>query len=92
MIPFAVSSILFLWASSDARRRGRPLPLTARTWIFVFAPMAVTLYLMRTRGWRGMGLAVANWLGCLALSTIVMHLGGYLWFGDDWLAALRSRS
>jgi hypothetical protein len=88
LIPFAISLTLLQWAIDDARRRGRPLPLTAQGSMFMVAPMAVSIYLLWTRTWRGAGLLLAHAIGLSIVRATVMHSGGLLLFGRDWLRAL----
>jgi hypothetical protein len=44
---------------TDAAGRGKPIPVFARWLIFLFSGLAAAGYLIVSRGWRGLGLAVA---------------------------------
>jgi hypothetical protein len=45
---------LGLWEIEDARRQRRPIPLSAQPWMVLFAGIAVPVYVIYTRGWRGL--------------------------------------
>ena len=86
LLPLGYASALILWILADARCLERPLPLTGRTWMFLFLSVSIIPYLFWARRWRGLALVGAHGLGLLILNVGVTLLGGYLLFGTGWLA------
>lgn len=86
LVPIAQATCLG-WAVVDAQLHGRPIPLTARWWFFLFALLVVPCYVIWSRGWRGMLWLGIHSLGWLAVSAIVMNFGGVMFFGAEWLKA-----
>ena len=58
------------WAVSDARNRGKPILHILQLFIFLLWPIAVPVYLISTRGFRGLGLSVAHAM-CLILALCI---------------------
>lgn len=74
IVGLAVSEFLALWAIYDSRRRGRPIPVLSQDWLLAFAVVLVPLYVLWSRGWRGVvaiGLTVFAWS---LLSNVVLQL------------------
>jgi hypothetical protein len=76
------------WAIIDARRRKRPIPMHSQAWFFLLAGVVVPGYVIGSRGWRGLGWLLLNSVCWYVLTTVVMHVGGLVVFGDDWLRAM----
>jgi peptidoglycan/LPS O-acetylase OafA/YrhL len=54
------------WCVVDARRRDNPLPWAVQLLAFLFWTIAVPIYLVVSRGWRGLGWAALNALALFA--------------------------
>ncbi|MGE0534799.1 MAG: hypothetical protein AB7O68_07470 [Pirellulales bacterium] len=76
---------LGLWATTDARRRQKPIPSSAQIWFFVFAWIMVPGYVIVTRGWKGIGWVVVHAVGWLMVATLAMLIVGLCLYGLDWL-------
>ncbi|AWM40548.1 hypothetical protein C1280_28580 [Gemmata obscuriglobus] len=88
LIPVATAVCLGWWAVVDARRRRHPIPLLSRPWFFLLAPVVVPGYVIWSRRGWGAGLVAlhaALWYGT---GFAVMHIGGVIVFGREWLRAL----
>jgi hypothetical protein len=48
------------WCVVDARRRGKPIVLAVQFIMLIFWSLAVPIYLIATRGWRGVGWVIVN--------------------------------
>ncbi len=55
------------WAAWDAQSRGRPLLRIQQEAMFFFAPLAIFVYLVATRRWRGVGLWTLHVLGYMTV-------------------------
>jgi hypothetical protein len=84
LVPFSMALFLSLWALADSKRRGGPILWSLRCWFFLFAVFIVPCYVVWTRGWRGLGLVVANAFAWIILSVVTMAIGGLLIFGPNW--------
>ncbi len=84
----AAALALGWWAIVDARGRRHPIPLLSRPWFFLGAGLLVPGYVVWTRRWKGLGWLALNGALWYAVATLVMHVGGWLVFGDEWLRAL----
>jgi hypothetical protein len=62
------------WVVSDARDRGKPILHILQLLIFLLWPIAVPIYLVATRGIRGLGLSVAHAVGLI----LVLCIGFYV--------------
>lgn len=87
LVLMAQAICLGWWAVVDAGLRGRPIPLTAHWWFFVFAPVVAPCYTIWSRGWRGILWVALHSFGWLILSALVMNFGGLILFGREWLNA-----
>ena len=83
IVPIMQAACLGWWAIVDAELRGHPIPLTARWWFFLFAPVLVPCYAIWSRGWRGILWSGVHAFGWLVLSATVMNLGGLIAFGKN---------
>ena len=88
LMQVALALCLGLWAVADARQRGKPIPRSQQLWFLVLAGLVVPGYVIVTRGWKGAGWVVLHAVAWYALATLTMHITGYLYFGDEWWAAM----
>lgn len=88
LFPVGFAGVLWWWAAVDARRRGRPIPLLSQPWFFIGAGILVPGYVIWSRRWHGVGWLVLNTILWCAVATVVMHVGGVIVFGREWLRAL----
>lgn len=88
LTPVALSITLAWWAIVDARKRRHPIPVLSRTWFFLLAVLLVPGYVIWSRRWRGVGWVALHGILWYAFATMVMHGGGVMVFGDEWLQAL----
>jgi len=70
------------WCLVDASWRGQPLTWAAQLLTFLFWPIAVPIYLVSSRGWRGLGWALLNALAFYATSFIANAAAQYLHWGS----------
>lgn len=54
------SILLTIWAVSDSRRRAKPMVSIVRVLYLLFCPLSTLIYLVRTRGVRGLGWFLLN--------------------------------
>lgn len=66
------------WAACDARRRGRALPCPARFALVAFAEIAVPIYFIWTRRWRGLGWVLLHAFCWWVVSVLAMYGVGLL--------------
>ncbi|MEZ6042955.1 MAG: hypothetical protein R3C20_20830 [Planctomycetaceae bacterium] len=55
MLPLALYDVASWWMIADARARGRSVPLLSQQWLFLAAWLLVPIYVIWSRGWRGLG-------------------------------------
>jgi len=60
-----------IWAIRDAMARGHPIPALSRGWFILFANPAVPVYVIWSRGWRGVGWLLLHLVGFFGLTTLV---------------------
>lgn len=84
ILSFAVAISMGCWAVVDARLRDRPTPMSARAWFVLLAWFVVPLYVIWSRGWRGLGWVLAHGACWFLLATIAMNVVGFSVFGEDW--------
>ena len=73
MVPLSLYAVASWWVVVDARLRGRAVPLLSQQWFFLAAGLLVPVYVIWSRGWRGVGyLALHGVLGYL-LATVCMN-------------------
>lgn len=78
LLSVASAIALGWWCIVDANRRRSPIPLLSRPWFFLFAGLVVPVYVIWTRGWRGVGWVVLNALLWLVLANATMYLGWFI--------------
>lgn len=76
--------ILVWWAVRDANRRGKPISMFTRSWMFLFATVAVPGYVIVTRKWRGVGLVLLHGFLWYALYLIALNSWGFALLGEEW--------
>ena len=54
----------------------------------IFAGLVVPGYVVVTRGWKGLGWVALHAVGWVVISTLAMHIAGFIYFGNAWWAAL----
>ncbi len=77
---------LSCWAISDSVARGAPIPTFARVWYFIFGIILVPIYVIGTRGWRGVGwvaIHVIAWMTTVMASWFVFSILIALIKGDE---------
>ena len=84
LVPVALAVCVGLWALTDAKRRGHTVPMLARSWFILATGLVVPVYVIYSRGWRGVGWLVLHAVGWLALATVIMNVGGMWRYGDEW--------
>ena len=65
-----MGSMAAMWVVFDARLREKPLVSIVQFLVFISWPIAVPIYLISTRGFRGFGWSVLNFV-CLVLTLCV---------------------
>lgn len=88
LFPFAMAIVLASWALADARRRGRPISMFVRPWFLLLAGVVVPGYVIRSRGWRGLGWIILHVFLWYTLATVSLLIGGLIIYGEAWLHAL----
>lgn len=73
-----------VWSGADAAARGLTLVWPARIGILFFWPVAVPVYLIWSRGARGVVTAVLAVVGWLALMFATFLVSGYMAYGAAW--------
>jgi hypothetical protein len=80
----AFSILLTYWCIIDSRVMGRPI-LSSFSWlIFFFWPVGAPSYLIWSRKWRGLGLAVLHAIGFCGVDFAFYNLAGCLVYGSAW--------
>jgi hypothetical protein len=88
LVPLTFQLALAWWAIVDAKSRNRPIPLLSQQWYFWFGPLLVPVYVISSRGWRGVGFLVLHVALWMAVTTAAYHVGGVILYGDAWIRAL----
>ena len=84
LINIAVALTLGLWATQDAKLRGKPIPRSQQMWFLLFAILVVPCYVILTRGWKGLGWVTLHVLGWLVTSFVAMNGMGTIRYGAEW--------
>jgi hypothetical protein len=69
------------WCLIDSSRRGKPMTWSVQFLVFVFWSIAVPIYLIATRGWRGAGWLVLNSIGMYVTMIVAYYLTFHLLWG-----------
>ena len=86
VVSAAVATMAAYWCVVDSRVRGSPIVQSLHWIIFFTWPIAVPIYLVWSRRWWGLGLALAHGIGIYAVCLAAYHLTGYLVYGAQWSA------
>jgi hypothetical protein len=86
LIAVMAASLVAYWCVDGARIVGRPIVQSVHWILFVTWPLAVPVYLVCSRGLRGIALIILHGIGLIAVAGTASHLAGYsacgrLWFG-----------
>ena len=73
MVPLALYAVASWWVIADARARGRAVPLLSQQWFFLVAALLVPVYVIWSRGWRGVGYVALHVVLGYLLATICMN-------------------
>lgn len=84
-ISFALSAAMVKFCVVDSRCRGNTLLLSFHWIIFFTWPVSVPIYLVCSRGIKGIGWAVLNVVLLLLMCSMVVYVTGYLVWGESWL-------
>jgi hypothetical protein len=88
LINLLVASTATTWAVLDSLGAGRPLLHSVQFVIFISWPVALPIYLVSTRGLRGLGLSCLNAIGLIAtfavffLATVFAMYGLHAFSGE----------
>jgi len=69
------------WCLIDSSRRGRPMTWSVQFLVFFFWSIAVPIYLIATRGWRGAGWLVLNSIGMYVTMIVAYYMTFHLLWG-----------
>ena len=83
LFAIAMAGCAAWWAVSDARDRGKPILHILQLLVFLSWPIAVPIYLIKTRGFRGLGLSVAHAVGLILVQCIGFHATAFSVYGLD---------
>jgi uncharacterized membrane protein YqaE (UPF0057 family) len=84
VLDIALALTLGLWATQDAKLRGKPIPRSQQFWFLIFAIIVVPCYVILTRGWKGLGWVMLHVLGWLVTTVVAMNVMGTLLYGAEW--------
>lgn len=69
------------WCAADALRRGKSMPWAVKLLTFLFWPIAAPIYLIVSRGWRGVGWTLLNVL-CIYAVVFAAYIATWYLLGD----------
>ena len=78
-----MASMAAMWVVFDARHRGKPLVSAVQFLIFIFWPIAAPIYLIATRGIRGFGWSILNFIGLVVALCIGFYATMLAAYGPD---------
>lgn len=78
LLELLVGSGAAWWVVLDARERGNPILHILQLILFLTWPIAVPLYLMTSRGFRGLYLSVAHFVGLVLIQSTGLFLAAIL--------------
>ena len=81
----ALSAVMVKFCAVDSRCRGKTLLLSFHWIIFFTWPISVPIYLLCTRGIKGVGWVVLNIILLVLVCSVVFGVTGYLAWGESWL-------
>jgi len=86
-MPMYLGSVALTWMSFDARIAGRFIPHGMYLIAVAMLPVVLPLYLIWTRGLKGVGLCVLHGVSLVLTGIIAYHLAGIVIYGTDvWVA------
>jgi hypothetical protein len=88
LVNLLLAFCLALWAVADAKQRQKPIPRSLQFWFLMFAYVVVPGYVIRTRGWKGVGWVLLHAIGWYALALVTMLGAARLYYGDAWWGAV----
>ena len=71
------------WAVSDARSRGRPILHIVQLFLFLLWPVAVPIYLISSRGIRGLGWSLLHAVGLVVALCVGFYATVFSVYGLD---------
>ena len=77
---FACGIFTTSWAVSDSRKRGHPIVHILQLLMFLTWTVAIPIYLIWSRGWKGLGWAVLHCIGVIATTAV-------FFFAAEWASA-----
>ena len=78
-----MASMAALWVVFDARHRGKPLVSIVQFLVLVSWPVAVPIYLISTRGVRGLGWSLLNLVGLAVMCLLGFFATSLAVYGSD---------
>jgi hypothetical protein len=84
LIPIMMAYTATYWCVVDSRILGRPIVQSLHWIIFFTWPLAVPIYLIYSRGGRGLVLVILHTIGLIVVCNIAFHLAGFLAYGVMW--------
>ncbi len=87
LLPTYLISVALTWMSFDARISHRFVPHGLYVVAVAALPLVLPLYLIWSRGFKGVGLCVLHGIGLMMMATLGYHLAGVAMYGfDAWFA------
>ena len=80
-----MASSAAMWVVFDAQHRGKPLVHIVQLMVMILWPIAVPIYLITTRGLRGLGWTILNIVGLLIASCVGFYSTILAVWGPDAL-------
>ena len=70
----AYASAITTWCAADATHRGRPLLPVVQMLLFFSWPVAAPIYLIASRGWKGVLLVLGHAVGLLIVFQVALSV------------------
>ena len=81
LVAMLLSCFATAWSAVDARRRGKPLLPVLQMITFFSWPIAVPIYLIATRKWRGLAYALLHAIGLYIVMLGTLCAAAYCLYG-----------
>ena len=81
-----VGVVLGTWAIFDAKRRGKPIVMSAQAWFLILAYIVVPGYVIVSRGWKGLLWVVVHAAGFIFVATLAYNFSGFARYGVEWFS------
>jgi hypothetical protein len=81
LVAMLLSCFATAWCVVDARRRGKPLLPVLQMITFFTWPIAVPIYLISTRKWRGLAYALVHAIGLYVVMLATLFAAAYCLYG-----------